>query len=119
LAGENLGEGAARIGFALFVTSVFAALLSFHNAVARYLFALGREGVLPRLLPSPTAFARYRFALGREGVLPRLLGRTSSRSGAPKVGSLVQSALALIVILTYLVLDLDPLGQLFFLVGLC
>ena len=95
LAGENLGEGAARIGFALFVTSVFAALLSFHNAVARYLFALGREGVLPRLL-----------------------GRTSSRSGAPKVGSLVQSALALIVILTYLVLDLDPLVQLFFWVGM-
>ena len=32
----------------LFATSLFAALLSFHNAVSRYTFALGREGVLPR-----------------------------------------------------------------------
>jgi amino acid transporter len=95
LAGEHLGEVAARVGFALFVTSVFAALLSFHNAVARYLFALGREGVLPRVL-----------------------GRTSRRTGAPKVGSIVQSTLAIVVILTYLALDLDPLVQLFFWVGM-
>ena len=34
----------------LFCTSLFAALLSFHNAVARYFFALGRERVLPGVL---------------------------------------------------------------------
>src|SRR5262249_6992997 len=34
----------------LFCTSLFAALLSFHNAVARYFFALGRERVLPAAL---------------------------------------------------------------------
>ena len=43
--------GSARSGATpaslLFATSLFAALLSFHNAVARYAFALGREGVLP------------------------------------------------------------------------
>nr|BFE71622.1 hypothetical protein GCM10020092_049230 [Actinoplanes digitatis] len=35
------------VGYILFMTSVFAALLAFHAAVARYQFALGREGVLP------------------------------------------------------------------------
>jgi len=38
------------IVLALFATSLFAALLSFHNAVARYAFALGREGMLPSVL---------------------------------------------------------------------
>ena len=33
---------------ALFCTSLFAALLAFHNAVARYFYALGREGVFPK-----------------------------------------------------------------------
>jgi amino acid transporter len=95
LAGQHLGEAAARIGFALFVTSVFAALLSFHNAVSRYLFALGREGVLPRAL-----------------------GRTSRRTGAPLMGSIAQSGLAIVVILAYVLLDLDPLVHLFFWVGM-
>ena len=40
----------ADIANVLFLTSVFAALLSFHNSVARYLFALGRERVLPAVL---------------------------------------------------------------------
>src|SRR5690625_7086959 len=31
----------------LFVTSLLAVLLAFHNAVARYFFALGRSTVLP------------------------------------------------------------------------
>ena len=47
----------------LFATSLFAALLSFHNAVSRYAFALGREGVIPR------AFSHIQ-----------------SRTGAPYVG---------------------------------
>ena len=34
----------------LFMTSLFAAALAFHNAVWRYIFALGREGVLPAAL---------------------------------------------------------------------
>jgi amino acid transporter len=34
----------------LFISSVFAALLAFHNAVARYLYALGREGLVPERL---------------------------------------------------------------------
>ncbi|WP_448809251.1 APC family permease [Agromyces bauzanensis] len=58
----------------LFLTSLFAALQSFHNAVARYLFSLGREGVLHRSLGSVRAVSR-----------------------APWAGSVAQSAIALVV----------------------
>ncbi|HEX8628832.1 MAG TPA: APC family permease [Catenuloplanes sp.] len=95
LAGQNINATFADIGSVLLVTSLFAGLLAFHNAVARYLFALGREGVLPRAL-----------------------GRTSRRTGSPKIGSLVQSGLAILVLLIYLALGLDPLVQLFFWVGM-
>lgn len=57
----------------LFITSLFASLQSFHNAVARYFFSLGREGVLPAWF-----------------------GKTSN-SGAPWAGSVTQSAIALVV----------------------
>lgn len=80
----------ADIATVLFITSVLAALLSFHNGVARYLFALGRERVLPQGL-----------------------SRVGARSGAPVAGSLLQSALALIVILVFVVADRDPLLDLF------
>lgn len=95
LAAQNINTTFADIGSVLLVTSLFAGLLAFHNAVARYLFALGREGVLPRAL-----------------------GRTSRRTGAPRVGSLVQSGLALLVLVIYISLGLDPLVQLFFWVGM-
>ncbi|MBG0741373.1 APC family permease [Paeniglutamicibacter antarcticus] len=58
----------------LFVTSLLAALIAFHNAVARYAFSLGREGVLPRSL------ARV------------------NRRHAPVAGSLAQSALAIVML---------------------
>jgi amino acid transporter len=74
----------------LFCTSLFAALLSFHNSVARYFFALGRERVLP------AAF-----------------GRTSARTGAPVAGSLVQSAAALLVVGGFAVAGADPVIKLF------
>ena len=44
---KNVGKWFSDIATVLFVTSLFAALLSFHNSVARYFFSLGREGVLP------------------------------------------------------------------------
>jgi amino acid transporter len=78
------------IGYILFLTSVFAALLAFHTAVAR-----------------------YQFALGREGVLPALWGRTHPRTGAPLVGSITQSTLALGVLITYALTHADPLIYLF------
>jgi amino acid transporter len=91
LAAGHIGAGAATAGRALFLTSLLAALLSFHNTVARYLFALGREHVLPPAL-----------------------GRTSRRTAAPVAASTVQSGLALGVILLYATQGWDPLVRLFF-----
>jgi amino acid transporter len=91
LAADRLPAAVVDIGAALFVTSVLAAMIALHNTIARYTFALGREGVLP------AAFRR--------------IGR---RSGAPVTGSLVQSGLALVVIVGYAVSGLDPVRELFF-----
>ncbi|WP_211228519.1 APC family permease [Glycomyces tenuis] len=94
LAGSQLGAAWFTIGQLLLFTSVTAAGLSFHNTVARYLFALGRERVLP---------AR--------------LGRTSPRTCAPAIASLAQSGIAGAVIVLWVLLDLDPLVDLFYSVG--
>jgi amino acid transporter len=74
----------------LFCTSLFAALLSFHNAVARYFFALGRERVLPATF-----------------------GRTSPRTGAPVTGSVTQSLIALVLVGAFAIADADPILKLF------
>jgi len=74
----------------LFATSLFAALLSFHNAVSRYAFALGREGVLPRGL-----------------------SRVHSRTGAPYVASALQTTLALVVVGVFAIAEADPVLKLF------
>ena len=58
----------------LFLTSLFAAALAFHNCVWRYMYALGRENVLPA-------------ALGRTG-----------GNNIPRAASLAQSATGLAVI---------------------
>jgi amino acid transporter len=79
-----------QIGYVLFLTSVFAALLAFHAAVAR-----------------------YQFALGREGILPSAWGRTHPRTGAPTLGSVTQSLLALGVLVAYNAGGADPLVYLF------
>ncbi len=86
---ERLGEFWGDSAALLFATSLFAALLSFHNAVARYFFALGRESVLP------SSLSRV------------------ARSGAPAVASIVQSSIALIVVGLFAVLDKDPVLTLF------
>ncbi|CAG7607577.1 APC family permease [Leucobacter soli] len=63
----------------LFLTSLFAALQSFHNAVARYFFSLGREGVLPGWFSH------------------------TSKHGAPWAGSVAQTVLALAVTIGFAV----------------
>ncbi|MFF7450756.1 MULTISPECIES: APC family permease [unclassified Streptomyces] len=72
----------------LFVTGMFAAMLSFHNVVARYAFAMGREGLLP------AAF-----------------GRTTGASGAPGTGSLLQTAVSVVVVAAFAVADDKPTGD--------
>jgi amino acid transporter len=74
----------------LFLTSLFAAALAFHNAVWRYAFALGREGVLPGWL-----------------------GRTGSNN-IPKAASLAQSVTGLVVIGAFAAAGWPPMTGLFF-----
>ena len=91
VASDQLGSAAVHLGHALFLTSLIAAMISFHNIISRYAFSLGREGVLPRVF-----------------------GRTVPSSGAPKNGSIAQSVFGLTVIVVYAVVGWDPLVQLFF-----
>jgi amino acid transporter len=86
---QNVGTWFADIATVLFVTSLFAALLSFHNAVARYFFSLGRENVLP-------------------AQLARVNGK-----GAPMAGSLAQTAIAVVLIGVFAILGKDPVLSLF------
>lgn len=80
----------ANLANLLFVTSLLAVLLAFHNAVARYFFALGRSTVLPALL-----------------------GRTAS-NGAPRNGSMMQSGLAFVVVAGFAIAGIGhELGELF------
>lgn len=87
---ERLGAWFADVGALFFATSLFAALLSFHNAVARYIFSLGRERVLPHVV-----------------------GRVHPRTQAPYVASLTQTVLAFGVVGVFAVLGLDPVLTLF------
>ncbi|MFG2297462.1 APC family permease [Streptomyces sp. NPDC048603] len=84
----RLGTGFTDVLHVLFVTGMFAAMLSFHNVVARYAFAMGREGLLP------AAF-----------------GRTNPGTGAPATGSLLQTAVATVVVLAFAVTDDKPTGD--------
>ena len=86
---QNVGKWFADIATVLFVTSLFAALLSFHNSVARYFFSLGREGVLP------SGLARVNL------------------KGAPMAGSLAQTAIAIVLIGLFAILGKDPVLSLF------
>ncbi|MFF5160514.1 APC family permease [Streptomyces sp. NPDC000348] len=85
---DRLGSTFTDVLHVLFVTGMFAAMLSFHNVVARYAFAMGREGLLP------AAF-----------------GRTTGTSGAPGTGSLLQTAVAAVLVLAFALTDDKPTGD--------
>lgn len=85
-----LGTVGGDIAQVLLMTSLFAAILSFHNVLARYFFALGGSGALPGAC-----------------------GRSHARHGSPHVGSLVQSATALVLVAVFALVGLDPVTQVF------
>jgi amino acid transporter len=74
----HLPKFAVDIAQLLFVTSLMAALVSFHNVVSRYLRSLSRDRVLPR-------FLTYSAGAGK----------------APVAGSFTQSGLALVVLVIF------------------
>jgi amino acid transporter/ribosomal protein S18 acetylase RimI-like enzyme len=94
IGGNYLGAAFIDIGHVLFITSLFAALISFHNTASRYLFALGRERVLPAKL-----------------------GQTSGRTGSPYYGSLAISALSLFAIVFFAATGLDPVLDMFYILA--
>ncbi|GGZ92935.1 APC family permease [Streptomyces echinoruber] len=85
---SRLGGTFTDVLHVLFVTGMFAAMLSFHNVCARYAFAMGREGLLP------AAFSR-----------------TTSGGGAPGTGSLLQTAVSAVVVVAFAATDGRPAGD--------
>lgn len=85
------GPQVSTLGIAVLVMSVLAAMVSFHNVVARYVHGLAREGVLPT----------------RWGAIG------GSRGGVPLGGSLAQSAAALVTIAVFAISGADPITSMF------
>ncbi|OPG79400.1 amino acid permease, partial [Pseudomonas ogarae] len=74
----------------LFMVSIYAGLLAFHNAAARYFYAIGRDGLLPSRL-----------------------GTTHRVHQSPHMGSALQSLISAVVVLIFAAMDADPILQLF------
>ncbi|HEV7964937.1 MAG TPA: APC family permease [Actinoplanes sp.] len=77
---------------AMLVAAIITSLLALHSIAARYGFAMAREGVLPHALATT----------GR--------GR---QAGSPVGGSLLQTGIALLVVLAFAVAGADPIATLF------
>jgi amino acid transporter len=80
----------AQTAQVLFMTSLFAAALSYHNVTWRYMFSLSREGVMPA-------------ALSR-----------TSRASIPRAASITQSVSGLAVIAVFAVAGWPAMNGLFF-----
>ena len=90
LAGQYVGGWLAQAINVLFVSSLFAGVLAFHNGVSRYMYVAGRE----KLLPSA-------------------LGVTHPVFQSPHVGSIVQTVIAVLVIGLFAYTGQDPVLALF------
>lgn len=90
LSDQYVGSGLTTIMSLLLVSSVFAALLAFHNAAARYFYVMGREGLLPAGL-----------------------GRTHADHQSPHTGSILQTVLGIIVLGIFVIAGQDPVLALF------
>ncbi|UWF67821.1 MULTISPECIES: APC family permease [unclassified Brucella] len=90
LAERYVGHWIIPVMNLLFVTSLFAGVVAFHNGVARYMYVAGREGLLPRGL-----------------------GVTHPQYQSPHVGSIVQTAIAIVVVGIFAITGQDPVLALF------
>jgi amino acid transporter len=84
------GGWVASIMSFLIITGSFACGMAFHNTTARYMYSLGREGLLPSAL-----------------------GRTHHKFKSPHIASVVQSVVAVIIIVLFAVFTgtNDPSSQ--------
>lgn len=76
--------------YVLLSSSLFAAVLSFHNALARYYYSFGIDGVLPKHF-----------------------GDTHAKHGSPAKASLLQSAVTLTIVAPFAILGRDPVLELY------
>lgn len=90
LSDHFVGPGLTQIIRVLFMVSIYAGLLAFHNSAARYFYAIGRDGLLPKAL-----------------------GSTHRIHQSPHMGSALQSLIAAVVVLIFAAMDADPILQLF------
>jgi amino acid transporter len=90
LTDQYVGNWLTQIMSVLFVTSLFAGVLAFHNGVARYMYVAGREKLLPASV-----------------------GVTHPRFQSPHVGSVIQTILAVIVVGIFAYTGQDPVLALF------
>ncbi|PRY49627.1 amino acid/polyamine/organocation transporter (APC superfamily) [Geodermatophilus tzadiensis] len=86
---DALGPWAAEVGGVLLATSLLAGILAFHNASNRYVHSLGQTGIFPSVVARTT------------------------RQGAPYVASALQTVMALLLVMPFAVLGLDPVLTLF------
>lgn len=90
LAERYAGGTVAMVLGLLLVSSVFASAQAMHNFIARYFYVTGREGLLPGFM-----------------------GITHATHQSPHVGSIVQTVLAVIVVIFFAAMGLDPVLNLF------
>lgn len=85
-----IGHNISLLFQILIVTAAFAAIVTFHNNVSRYLFSLGRQGLVWKPL-----------------------GWTLPRRQTPWVASLVQSVMVGVVVAVFAIAGQDPFATLF------
>ncbi|GFG53536.1 hypothetical protein CQY20_12925 [Mycolicibacterium agri] len=86
---DIIGHNISLIFQILICTAIFAAIVTFHNNVSRYLFSLGRQGLIWRPL-----------------------GWTNAKRQTPWVAALTQTAMVLIVVLAFGAVTSDPFATL-------
>jgi amino acid transporter len=84
------GEGFTTLLRGMFIMSIYAGLVSFHNSTARYFFSMGREGLLPAGL-----------------------GLTHPEYKSPHRASILQSALCAAVVAAFAIAGANPVLNLF------
>ncbi|NKE61965.1 APC family permease [Lentzea sp. PSKA42] len=80
-----VGPWAATLMRVLVISSVYASQIAFHNAITRYTHSLAQDGVLPAWI-----------------------GRVHPRYGSPYRASVVQTVLAMVVIIGFALAGADP-----------
>ncbi|GAA2097630.1 APC family permease [Streptomyces albiaxialis] len=89
-AGAYVGTALRDMTQVLLLTSLFACVLSFHNVIARYTFTLARQGLAPARLAA-----------------------VHTRHRSPYVSSLAQSCTALLLVVLFAALGVEPLVGVF------